>query len=97
MTLPTVKPPDKEPPEVTQAADVIRLGEEGLENEQVLSVGKKPLPVTATSKPTLPLPELNAIAGSDSTLPRRIDPAETVKRHMSSATINLNNTQDNLS
>jgi hypothetical protein len=91
-----VKPPDKEPSAVTQAADVTKLGEEGLENEQVVSVGKNPLPLIETCKPTLTLPELNAITGSDSTFFRTIDPLETAKRHMkSSATTNLNETRNN--
>jgi len=89
-----MKPPDKEPPAVTQAADITTLADEGLENEQLVSVGKNPLPLIEICKPTLPLPELNKITGSDSTLSRTINPAEAVKRHTkSTATRTLNDAQ----
>jgi hypothetical protein len=91
-----VKPPYKEPSAITQAADVIKLAEEGLENEQVMSVGKNPLPLIEICVPTLPLPALKVIAGADSMSFRTIDPAHTTKRHMkSTATANLNECQGN--
>ncbi|MGO9644251.1 MAG: hypothetical protein ACLPY5_05835 [Candidatus Bathyarchaeia archaeon] len=52
-TFPTIKPPVSTPALTTQAADVTALEE--LENEQVVSVGEKPVPLTATSTPIGPL------------------------------------------
>jgi hypothetical protein len=94
MTLPTVKPPYNEPPRITQAPDVNRPAEEGLEREQVVSVGRKPVPLIEICEPIRALPELNAITGSDSMFVRMIVPAETNKTPMKSRlTINLNETR----
>jgi hypothetical protein len=75
ITLPTTKPPHNDPPRVTQAAEVTNAAEEGLENAQVVSVGRKPLPLTAISEPIRPVPELSTITGADSAFTGRRDPA----------------------
>jgi hypothetical protein len=88
-----VKPPYNEPPRITQAPDINRPAEEGLEREQVVSVGRKPVPLIEICEPIRALPELNAITGSDSMFVRMIVSAETNKTPMKSRlTINLNET-----
>ena len=88
-----MKPPDKDPFAVTQAADVTKFAEE-LENEHVVSVGKNPLPLTETSKPTLPLSGLSVTTGSELIISRTNASAETARRHTKSgATIDLNYAQ----
>ena len=93
-----MNPPDNVPSAVIQAAEVITLGEDGLEKEQVVSVGRKPEPPIPICEPTFPLPELNAMTGADSMFVRIIAPAETNKTPMKrSVTTNLKEDQNILS
>jgi hypothetical protein len=64
---------------VTQAADVTSAAEEGLENAQVVSVGRKPVPLIAISKPTRPDLALSTITGSAVKFGMRRVAAENVK------------------
>jgi hypothetical protein len=80
-----VRPPDNDPPAATQASERITLGLEGLEKEQLVSVGRKPEPLIPICKPTLPLPELNLMTGEDSTFVTIIVPADTNKTPMNSS------------
>jgi hypothetical protein len=80
-----VKPPDNDPPAATQAPERITLGLEGLEKEQVVSVGRKPEPLIPICMPTLPLPELNLMTGEDSIFVSIIAPANTSKTPMKSS------------
>ena len=85
-----MKPPDNDPPAATQAPERITLGLEGLEKEQLVSVGRKPEPLIPICKPTFALPELNLMTGEDSIFVTIIAPANTNKTPMnSSVTTNL--------
>ena len=66
--MPIVKPPDMAPPWVTQALDATRVADEGLENMQEVSIGRKPLPLTEIAEPTRPVPALRRMTGDDSML-----------------------------
>jgi hypothetical protein len=78
-----VNPPDNIPTCVTQADDAISEADEGLENAQVVSVGRKPLPLTEISEPTGLVPELSMITGAESTFRRRNEPVLAAKMQMS--------------
>jgi len=57
------KLPDKDPFCVTQAEELTKADEVGLENVQVVSVGRKPVPVMDMSEPVRALPALKINAG----------------------------------
>ena len=58
-----VKLPDKDPFCVTQAEELTRADEVGLEKVQVVSVGRKPVPEIAMSDPVRALPVLKSNTG----------------------------------
>jgi hypothetical protein len=79
-----MKPPDTDPPCVTQAVEVTKAAEEGLEKEHAVSVGRNPLPKTETCKPTRAVPGLRPITGDDSMFHRSTVPIEKKRMHVSS-------------
>ena len=84
-----MKLPDKEPPCVTQAAEVTRPDEDGLENVQPVSVGRKPLPLIETSKPTRAVPALRTITGWGLTPGERRDANDPSNTKRSNHTVDL--------
>lgn len=58
-----MKPPDNDPPRITQADEIINAGEDGLENLQVESTGRKPVPVTEMSEPARAVDALKTNTG----------------------------------
>lgn len=79
-----MKPPDNDPPAVTQAEEMITPGLDGLEKEQAVSVGRNPEPLIPICKPTFALPELKPMTGEDSVSVRIIIPADANKTAMKS-------------
>jgi len=53
---------------ITQAEDMIKLLDEGLDKEQVVSVGRKPAPLNEMLTPADTVVWLKEMTGSDSTL-----------------------------